>query len=109
MTNLELLKHLIGKNADVSDERLLLTLELLGLNGSNAYDPNNRCLLYQAAISEIQQEKGIKEVTEGGYKISYSDGTIPGVLAFLASESGCKELQDAMDSTPKVRNASNFW
>ena len=109
MTVLQAIRHLIGKNADVSDERLRITAELLGLDPDAEYTPDMKCLVYKAAISEIQTEKGIKSEEEGGYKITYSDSNIPGVLNGLAVDSGCKELIDLLSNQPKIRNKSFMW
>lgn len=109
MTNLDVIKHLIGNNALTTDERLRITAQLLGLDPDAEFDPNNKCPVYKAAIQDIQGAAGVKEESEGGYKIVYADKSIPGLLQAIANDSGCRELIDAFNGQPKVRNRSNLW
>ena len=109
MTNLEALKHLIGNNADLSTERLTNALTFAGINPNEDYDPANKCAIYGLAISEIQQNKGVKSITESGYSVTFSDSTSASI-ADLALQSGCTELIEAnVPSQPKVRDRSNLW
>ncbi|WP_159467943.1 DUF6706 family protein [Dyadobacter sp. 3J3] len=109
MTNLALIKHLIGSNAKLSDERLSIAAELIGLNPSEEYYPTNKCLIYGLAINEIQTDKGVKSISEDGFTIQYSDSSFASSLLSLAKQSGCKELIDQFGNGPKIRNASNLW
>lgn len=109
MTNLTVIKHLIGSNANLSDERLAIAAELAGIDPSSDYDPANNCAVYGMAISEIQTDKGIKSESEGGYSITYTDSSILGSLIALAQQSGCQNLIDKFDTQPKVRDRSNIW
>lgn len=112
MTNLEVIQHLIGSNADVTSERLQISAQMLGVDPNAEFDINDsatKCKLYKAALQEIQQAKGVKSVTEGGYSITYADSSIPALLYGLAVDSGCDELISIFDVQPKIRNKSNMW
>ncbi|MDQ6482225.1 DUF6706 family protein [Dyadobacter sp. LHD-138] len=109
MTNLTVIKHLIGSNAKLSDERLEVAAELAGIDPSSDYDPANKCAIYGLAISEIQKDKGIKSESEDNYSVTYTDSSIPDSLLALAQESGCPDLIEKFDTQPKVRDRSNCW
>lgn len=109
MTNLTVIKHLIGSNANLSDERLAIAAELAGIDPSAEYDSANKCAVYGLAISEIQTDKGIKSESEGDYSITYADSSILGSLIALAQQSGCQNLIDMFDNQPRVRDRSNLW
>lgn len=109
MTNLQVIRHLIGSNADLSDERLSIAAQLAGIDPAAEFDQSGKCALYALAISEIETDKGVKKVTEGGYSVEYADNTA-GAIASIATQSGCQELIDKyVPSQPKVRDRSNIW
>lgn len=110
MTNLEVIKHLIGSNADLSDERLIIAATLAGIDPQGEYDPANKCKVYGLAISEIQTDKGVKRITEGGYTVEFSESSTAGAILALAQQSGCSELIEANSpQQPKIRDRSNLW
>jgi hypothetical protein len=110
MTNLEVIKHLIGSNADLSDDRLTIAAKLAGIDPDAEYDPANACKVYGLAISEIQTDKGVKRVTEGGYTIEFSESATAGAILALAQQSGCPDLIEANSpQQPKIRDRSNLW
>lgn len=110
MTNLEVIKHLIGSNADLSDERLSIAAQLAGIDPEADYDPANKCKVYGLAISEIQTDKGVKRITEDGYTIEFSDPASAGTILALAMQSGCSELIESNSpQQPKIRDRSNLW
>ena len=109
MTNLEALKHLIGSNATLSTERLTNALAIARISPNEDFDPANKCAIYGLAISEIQQNKGVKSITEAGYAVTFSDAT-SGAIISLALQSGCADLIKAHSpSQPKVIDRSNLW
>lgn len=110
MTNLEVIKHLIGSNADLSDDRLTIAAQLAGIDPNAVYDPVNKCAIYGLAIGEIQTDKGVKSITEGGYSVTFSDSSIGGAILSLATQSECPDLIEAnTPSQPKIRDRSNLW
>lgn len=109
MKNIELLKHLTGRLADISEDTLRAALVLESLNPDDEYIDLNKCRMYRLAILEIQMTVGIKSVTEGGYSISYSDAAVPAGLKALADQSGCKELIDMFRTQPKIKSKRYLW
>ena len=109
MTNLVLIKHLIGSNADLSDERLIVAAELVGIDASQEFEDSNRCAIYGLAISEILTDRSVNKITEGGYSVEFNNSGLAGALLDLAIKSKCPELLAQYDTTPKIRNASNRW
>lgn len=111
MTNLALIKHLIGSNADLSDERLTVAAEFTGLVPGDEYDATNRCLVFGLVISEIQGDKGIKRFSEGDFSVEFQDSISASVIA-LAKKSGCPDLiaeHVPVVAAPMIKNVSNLW
>jgi hypothetical protein len=111
MTNLEAIKYLIGSNADLSDERLTLAAEFVGINPDDDFDQSNRCQVFGLVISEILENRGVKRFSEGDYSVEYTDQLATAVKA-IAKKSGCADLiaEYAPDPVkPVIRNASNRW
>ena len=111
MTNLEIIKHLVGSNAKLSDERLSVAATLAGLVPSDEYVDANKCKIYGIAISEIQTDNGVKRFSEGDYSVEFRDSASSSILA-LARASGCPDLiAEFIPSTsqPVIKNASFRW
>ena len=73
MTNIEILKFLIGCNAEYTESQLEAYLILNDLVPGDAYLLQNKCVIYGIAIQAIesQPQSGIKQIQEGGYTITY--------------------------------------
>ncbi|WP_138481545.1 DUF6706 family protein [Dyadobacter bucti] len=109
MTNLQAIKHLIGSNASVSDERLAIAAELAGIDLDQDYNPANNCAIYGLVISEIQTAQSVKRVSEGNYSIEYSDPVSSGAIGLLVKQSGCAQLIEQHFPKPTLKNVSNRW
>lgn len=109
MTNLEILRHLIGSIVRIKDERLIAALTLKGLSPSDTYSVENACKIYGLAISEAKLIKGVSKITEGGYSIEYSDPGDQAAIFQLAKDSGCPELIAENTNKPTLKYIGNRW
>lgn len=111
MTNIEILKFLIGCNAEYTESQLEAYLILNDLVPGDAYLLQNKCVIYGIAIQAIesQPQSGIKQIQEGGYTITYSGSQMSGVLSSLADQSGCEELIAKYYYKPSIVDKSSLW
>lgn len=110
MTNLAVIKHLIGSNADLSDDRLIIAATLAGIDPEAEYNPANRCAIYGLAIGEIETDKAVTGWTEGGMTVKYSDSSVGNSIQALALQSKCSDLiEKYTPQQPKIRDRSNLW
>lgn len=113
MTNLEVIKHLIGSNASPTDERLTIAAQLKGIDPAAEYDESIKCKIYGLAISEIGQDgQKVKAFSESDLSYTYAD-TSSSSIAQLALDSECPDLiaqyGPAQPKKAVIRNASNKW
>lgn len=114
MTNLEVLKFLIGTSGSIDDNRLNAALFFNGIDPEGIYTTNDnklKCNLYQIAIGEIKKDisSGVASVSQGDYSISFNAKAANNKIKWLANESGCKGLIEDASDEPVIRNRTNFW
>lgn len=112
MTNLEVIKHLIGSNANLTDERLSIAAQLKGIDPQGEYSESNKCSVYGLAISEIATDSNkVKQFSEGDLSYTYADSSASSIVQ-LALNSECPDLISKYAPQEKkavIRNASNRW
>lgn len=111
MTNLEVIKHLIGSNVSPTDERLSIAAQFAGISPDQDYDNENKCKVYGVAITELATSRGVKQFSEGDLSYTFTDASA-GAIVELARASGCPDLISKyvpQSAKPVLRNASNRW
>lgn len=86
------------------------SLRIEGLDPNDTYVEEDKCKFYKALLSALSRDNvGIKNITEGGYSISYDTENKAKYLYNLALESECSGLINLYSPQPKVTNKSNLW
>ncbi len=87
-------------------------LEFAGLDPSaswDACDQSMKCKFYKAMLLYMAKDnEGVKQVSEGGYSITYDKDDKARLLQGIAEESGCSELIEKF-TVGVVKNKSNLW
>lgn len=111
MTNLEVLKFIVGCNASYTEAQLYGMLILNDIDPNGVYVSSNKCALYGIAIGAIesQPDSGIKSIQEGGYSVTYNGTQMSGLLSSIANQSGCDELIGRYTDKPIIVDKSCLW
>lgn len=87
-------------------------LEFTGLDPSSEWSVNDnelKCEFYRILLMYISRDNvGVKQVSEGGYSITYDSDSKAKYQKALAIESGCPSLIEQY-SNDVVKNMSDLW
>lgn len=108
MTLSQAFEHKTGANAHTAAAEL----EFAGLSPSSEWSVNDneqKCAFYRIILMYISRDNvGVKQVSEGGYSITYDSDSKAKYQKALAIESGCPSLIEQY-SNDIVKNMSHLW
>lgn len=108
MTVLSYIKTLLSvSSVVVSDEFLEAQLISHGLEADNEVTENNKRSVREALFHTIPVIlTAPRNISEGGYSISYDKDSLRAFYKLLANELG---LEDMLSDKPKYKDISNRW